>query len=217
MIGLSASTAARKNCFTAASLYFCCVRSAISTSAVWRMARARCQFTVTSESTSGASTSTSRWRHLGSQPPIDPIGGRVVQRIVGRLPGVQFEMLEEPAQQLRVVAAGWNEADGMLRAGGQGRGGAGRFARQVVEDHRLADVRAADDGHDQQRRPLQLRQQLAMEEIEPFPALRRSHAHALRRGGQRFDRVASVGRCGRRTKRSGRPCYDPQWTNASST
>ena len=69
----------------------------------------------------------------------------------------------------------------MLRAGGQRRGGAGRFARQVVEDHRLADIRAADDGHDQERRPLQLRQQLALEEIEPLPALRRSHAHALRR------------------------------------
>ena len=60
MIGLSASTAARKNSFTAASLYFCCVKIAISTSADCRTDRARCQFTAASESTSGASISTSR-------------------------------------------------------------------------------------------------------------------------------------------------------------
>jgi len=60
MIGLSASTAARKNCFTAASLYFCWVRTATSTSAAWRMARARSQLTSASESTSGASNSSNR-------------------------------------------------------------------------------------------------------------------------------------------------------------
>lgn len=60
MIGLSASAALRKNCFTAASLYFCCVSTAISTSDAWRMMSARCQLTGASESMSGVSNNSKR-------------------------------------------------------------------------------------------------------------------------------------------------------------
>ena len=65
----------------------------------------------------------------------------------------------------------------MLGAGGQRARGAGHFAGQVVEDHRLADVRAADDGHDQQRRQVELRQQLVPQQFEPLLSRRRRHAH----------------------------------------
>ena len=157
MIGLSASTAARKNCFTAASLYFCCVSTATSTSAAWRIALARCQFTVASESTSGASKQQQPRRHRLAHAPEQPILGRVAQRIVGRMPGVQIERLEQPRQQGRIGQLGRHEAHRMFRAGGQRAGRAGHFAGQMVEDRRLADVRAADDRHDQQRRQIELR------------------------------------------------------------
>src|SRR5215469_4146469 len=58
--GLSASAALRKNCLTAASLYFCCVSTAISTSATRRIWSARSQLTAASESTSGVSNSSNR-------------------------------------------------------------------------------------------------------------------------------------------------------------
>ncbi len=70
----------------------------------------------------------------------------------------------------------------MLCARGQGRGGGGVFAGQMVEDHRLADVRAADNGHDQKRRQIQLRQKLVGQELEPFVLARGGQAD--RRGGR---------------------------------
>ena len=56
----------------------------------------------------------------------------------------------------------------MLCAGGQGSRGRRVFAGQMVEDHRLADVGAADNGHDQQRGQIELRQKLAGQELAPF-------------------------------------------------
>ena len=64
-----------------------------------------------------------------------------------------------------------------------GLAGAGHFAGQLVEDRRFADVRAADDGHDQQRRQIELGQQLVLQQIEPLLAGRRGHA---RRGRLRL-------------------------------
>ena len=68
----------------------------------------------------------------------------------------------------------------MLGAGGQRADGAGHFAGQVVEQHRLADIGAADDRDDQQRRQVQLRQQLAPEQIKPFLSGGRIEPHGGR-------------------------------------
>jgi len=66
-MGLSAWTASRKKRLTTASLYFCWVSTASNTSATSRMARARCQLTSTSESTSGASITSRRSGRLSDR------------------------------------------------------------------------------------------------------------------------------------------------------
>ena len=187
-MGFSASTAARKNCLTAASLYFCWVSTATSTSAAWRIAVARCQLTSTSESTSGASRSSSRGGMVWLMPPEQPVLGRILERIVGRPPGVQLERLEQPPEQGRIGQVRRHKTHRVLRAGGQRAGGAGHLAGQEVEDHRLADVRAADDRHDQQRRQIELRQELVPQQVEPLLPRGRRHAQRGRLRRQRLKR-----------------------------
>ena len=45
-----------------------------------------------------------------------------------------------------------------------------------VEDHRLADIRAADDGYNQQRRQVDFGQKLMTQQLDHFLAGRRSNA-----------------------------------------
>ena len=92
------------------------------------------------------------------------------------MPSAQVERLEQPRQQRRIGQLRRHEAHRVFRAGGQRVAGAGHFAGQLVEDRRFADVRPADDGHDQQWRQIKLRQQLVLQQIEPLLANRRGHA-----------------------------------------
>ena len=119
--------------------------------------------------------------HQGPAPPIETVLRGVLQRIVRGMPGVQGERREQPRQQRRVVLSRRHEADGMLGAGGQRADGAGDFAGQVVEDHRLADIGSAHHGHNQQRRHIELGQQFALEQVEPFLSCGRGQAHGRRR------------------------------------
>lgn len=93
---------------------------------------------------------------------------------------MQFERLEEPLKQRRVVHCGRHQADRMLRAGGQGADAAGHLAGQVVEDHRLADIGSTHDRHDQQRLLVELRQELVAQQLEPLPSRRRGNADGNR-------------------------------------
>jgi len=117
--------------------------------------------------------------------PEEAILRGVFQRVVGRLPRAKLEPLEEPPQDRRIVDSRRHQADRVARAGGQGPGGAGHLAGQMVENHRLADVRSADDRRDQQRRLVELRQQLVAQEPEPFLTIGRRDAHTRRHRAKR--------------------------------
>ncbi len=84
------------------------------------------------------------------------------------MPGLQLKGLEQAAQECNIVQSGRHQANRMFCARGQGRGGGGVFAGKVVEDHRLADVRAADNCRHQQRRQIELGEKLVFEQLEPL-------------------------------------------------
>ena len=127
-------------------------------------------------------------RHVPADPPEEQVLRALLERIVGRLPGHEPETLENPFQLRRIAEAGRHQADRVLCPGGQRTDGTRHFSGQVVEQKRLADVCAADDPHDQERRRIELRQQLQPQQIEPIPAGRRFDPNRLgprRKIGQR--------------------------------
>ena len=77
--------------------------------------------------------------------------GRIAQRIVGRLPGAQLEAREQPDQGAASSQPGGTRQTGCFVPAASGLTALAILAGQMVEDHRLADIRAADDGHDQGR------------------------------------------------------------------
>ncbi len=108
-------------------------------------------------------------RHRRAHAPKQAVLRRIVQRIVRRLPGAERKRLEQPLQASPESArSGGTRHTGCLVPAAKRAGGAGHFAGQVVEDHRLADIGAADDGHDQQRRQIELRQQFVPQQLEPL-------------------------------------------------
>ena len=183
MIGLSASTAARKNCFTAASLYFCCVNTATSTSAAWRIARARCQFTAASESTSGASSSSSRGGIVGPTRQNSRFSAESPSGSSADCQACRSNGSNSRANRAGSAKCGGTRHTGCFVPAASGLAALATSPASWLKIDRLADVRAADDRHDQQRRQIELGQQLVLQQIEPLLAGRRRHA---RRGRPRL-------------------------------
>ena len=94
---------------------------------------------------------------------------------------IDAEAVMKGASVLTVSELGMGKRTDLDEYRGQRRGGRCVFAGQMVEDHRFADIRAADNRHDQQRRQFQLRQKLVGQQRVPFFALRRRDSNRGRR------------------------------------
>ena len=66
-----------------------------------------------------------------------------------------------------------HQADGMLCAGSQWTAGAGFAAGQMIKDHRLTDVGAANNSHNQKRLFAQLRNKFLPQQLKPFATSQR--------------------------------------------
>ena len=100
--------------------------------------------------------------------------GMIFERSIGERPLVQFKPTKDRMQIMPLLKARRHETDRMLRPRSERRCRAGSATGEVIEDHALANVRPADDGHDQERIVGQLRQQLSFEQFKPFAADQRT-------------------------------------------
>ena len=72
----------------------------------------------------------------------------------------------------------------MLGASSQGTDARCHFAGQVIEDHRLADICAADHAHHQKGLPSNLGQQLLFQMFVPFQAVGLGNSQSVSLPGQ---------------------------------
>ena len=102
------------------------------------------------------------------------------------MPRMQLERLEKFLQKHGIVHVGRNKTDRMLGSSGKRRRGGCVLARQMIENDRFADIRAADNGNHQKRRQIELRQKTVRKQLEPLFATRSSNAN---RRGNRLHRI----------------------------
>ncbi len=105
------------------------------------------------------------------------------------MPRTDREAVEQLFERRLIGKTGRGQAHRVFGAGRQGADGAGRFAGEVIEDHRFADVRPPHHRHYQERIGIELGHQLMLKQREPFLAVRRRNANRGRRGFQRDERT----------------------------